>query len=66
MEGIGEDEFDGRQVADIFGILEHVEDHTFDRSFGPDWHKAWCRECDTIECDLTHSRISALGEYLEV
>lgn len=66
MECIRQNQFDLRQISDIGGILEHIEDHSLDGRLGSDRHKNRSRQSDSVQRYLSDSRISFLLEYLEV
>lgn len=66
VEGVCQDEFDGWEIAYVFGILEHIEYHAFDGCLGSYGHETGSRECHAVEGDLSDSCVALLGEYLEI
>ena len=63
MKSICKDQINRWQITNIFGIIEHIQDHPLDRSLGSYRHKDRCLQGDAIEGDFSNSCISSLFKY---
>jgi hypothetical protein len=66
MEGVRQYQLNLWQISDIFRIFEYIENHSLDSRLSAYRHENRCRQGDSIEDDLSDSRMSLLFEYLEV
>ena len=53
-------------LPNIFWIFENIQDQTFDRSLGPNWHKNWSPNLNSIKSYFSDSRIPLLFKDLKI